>query len=150
MALQTDSLARNQVNPGLKWIRNDAVRTTCPAEILSLRCAWALQKVELKAEAIVHVGKVDAAAYPLAKKKTSYEFLREKAHLRPRTNTIGALPVLRSGHLALWSAISMPKPSQCDAEQGTSCGVQRTLEHVVAAMCIQMLQRLDGPPFLRA
>lgn len=50
----------------------------------------ALQKVELKAEKVVHVGKVDAAIYPLAKKKTSYEFLREKAHLRPRTNTIGA------------------------------------------------------------
>ena len=41
---------------------------------------------------MVHVGKVDAAVYPLAKKKTSYEFLREKAHLRPRTNTIGTRP----------------------------------------------------------
>ena len=51
---------------------------------------WAAQKVELKADTVVHVGKVDAAVYPLAKKKTSYEFLREKAHLRPRTNTIGA------------------------------------------------------------
>ena len=27
---------------------------------------------------MLHVGKVDAASYPLAKKKTSYEFLREK------------------------------------------------------------------------
>ena len=27
---------------------------------------------------MLHVGKVDAAHYPLAKKKTSYEFLREK------------------------------------------------------------------------
>ena len=45
--------------------------------------------MELKAETILHLGKVDAGMYPLAKKKTSYEFLREKAHLRPRTNTIG-------------------------------------------------------------
>ena len=40
--------------------------------------------MELKAEKVVHVGTVDAAQYPLAKKKTSYEFLREKAHLRHR------------------------------------------------------------------
>lgn len=36
------------------------------------------QAVELEASAVLHVGKVDAAHYPLAKKKTSYEFLREK------------------------------------------------------------------------
>ena len=33
-------------------------------------------QVELKASRIVHVGKTDAAEYPLAKKKQSYEFLR--------------------------------------------------------------------------
>ncbi len=42
------------------------------------------QKVELKATKVVHLGKTDAAEYPLAKKKQSFEFLREKAHLRPR------------------------------------------------------------------
>jgi asparaginyl-tRNA synthetase len=47
----------------------------------------------------VHLGRTDPAAYPLAKKKQSYEFLREKAHLRPRTNTIGAVARIRS-HLA--------------------------------------------------
>ena len=62
--------------------------------------------MELKAEAIVHVGKVDAAVYPLAKKKTSYEFLREKAHLRPRTNTIGAFPgYAGSSRSAFWSVL---------------------------------------------
>jgi asparaginyl-tRNA synthetase len=40
--------------------------------------------VELKATKIHHVGKTDASVYPLAKKKQSYEFLREKMHLRPR------------------------------------------------------------------
>lgn len=52
--------------------------------------------MELKATRIVHLGATDAAEYPLAKKKQSYEFLREKAHLRPRTNTIGAVARIRS------------------------------------------------------
>lgn len=54
------------------------------------------QKVELKATKIRSIGAVDAGTYPLAKKKTSMEFLREKAHLRPRTNTIGAVTRIRS------------------------------------------------------
>ena len=40
--------------------------------------------MELKATTVVHVGGTDPAEYPLAKKKQSFEFLREKAHLRPR------------------------------------------------------------------
>lgn len=54
------------------------------------------QQVELQASKVVHVGPVDGTSYPLAKKKTSYEFLREKAHLRPRTNTIGAVARIRN------------------------------------------------------
>lgn len=54
------------------------------------------QKVELKATKVAHVGTTDAAEYPLAKKKQSFEFLREKAHLRPRTNTIGAVARIRN------------------------------------------------------
>jgi asparaginyl-tRNA synthetase len=38
--------------------------------------------VELKATAVLHVGACEAATYPMAKKKQSMEFLREKAHLR--------------------------------------------------------------------
>lgn len=41
-------------------------------------------QVELKATRVVHLGATDPAEYPLAKKKQSFEFLREKAHLRPR------------------------------------------------------------------
>jgi asparaginyl-tRNA synthetase len=33
---------------------------------------------------VLHVGPCDAATYPMAKKKQTLEFLREKAHLRPR------------------------------------------------------------------
>ena len=59
-----------------------------------------LQRVELKASRVVHVGACDNAAgkYALAKKKMSYEYLRNLMHLRPRTNVIGSavLPAPRS------------------------------------------------------
>ncbi|KAG2442354.1 hypothetical protein HXX76_002440 [Chlamydomonas incerta] len=54
------------------------------------------QAVELKATKIAHVGPSDAATYPIAKKKTTYEFLREKMHLRPRSNTISAVARIRN------------------------------------------------------
>jgi len=54
------------------------------------------QAVELKATRVLHVGECEASTYPIAKKKTSYEFLREKMHLRPRTNTIGAVARIRN------------------------------------------------------
>jgi asparaginyl-tRNA synthetase len=54
------------------------------------------QSVEVSAESIELYGKSDAEAYPLQKKGHSMEFLREIAHLRPRTNTFGA--VLRIRH----------------------------------------------------
>eukprot|EP00879_Flechtneria_rotunda_P014346 GHRR01014986.1.p1 GENE.GHRR01014986.1~~GHRR01014986.1.p1 ORF type:complete len:573 (+),score=204.73 GHRR01014986.1:186-1904(+) len=54
------------------------------------------QAVELKAKKIIHLGPCDAATYPMAKKKQSMEFLREKAHLRSRTNTIGAVARIRN------------------------------------------------------
>ncbi len=53
------------------------------------------QPVEIQAESIEIYGTTDAS-YPLQKKGHSLEFLREIAHLRPRTNTFGA--VLRIRH----------------------------------------------------
>ena len=48
------------------------------------------QRFELKAHDVELVG--DAGEdYPLQKKRHSFEFLRSIAHLRPRTNTIGAV-----------------------------------------------------------
>ena len=49
------------------------------------------QKMDLKAHAIDILGDSDAEKYPLQPKKHSLEFLREKAHLRFRTNTFGAV-----------------------------------------------------------
>jgi asparaginyl-tRNA synthetase len=54
------------------------------------------QKVEIHAEKIEVYGTADAELYPLQKKGHTLEFLREIAHLRPRTNTFGA--VLRIRH----------------------------------------------------
>ncbi|NNM54311.1 MAG: asparagine--tRNA ligase [Spirochaetales bacterium] len=54
------------------------------------------QKWELVAQTLVVVGEADPTVYPLQKKKHSYEFLREIAHLRPRTNTFGAIARIRN------------------------------------------------------
>jgi len=49
------------------------------------------QKMDLKAVTIEVLGDSDAEKYPLQPKKHSLEFLREKAHLRFRTNTFGSV-----------------------------------------------------------
>lgn len=54
------------------------------------------QSVEIQASEIILYGTADPETYPLQKKGHSLEFLREIAHLRPRTNTFGA--VLRIRH----------------------------------------------------
>src|SRR5690242_5600124 len=54
------------------------------------------QAVELHADSVDVVGWVDDPdTYPIQPKKTSFEYLREVAHLRPRTNTIGAVARVR-------------------------------------------------------
>ena len=54
------------------------------------------QSVEIQAKEIEVYGTADVETYPLQKKGHSMEFLREIAHLRPRTNTFGC--VLRIRH----------------------------------------------------
>jgi len=60
------------------------------------------QAVEIAAASLTVLGQAPAEttgniqAYPLQKKRHSLEFLREIAHLRPRTNTFGAVARLRS------------------------------------------------------
>ena len=54
------------------------------------------QSVELQATAIEVVGWVeDPETYPVAPKRHSFEYLREVAHLRTRTNTFGAMARVR-------------------------------------------------------
>ena len=49
------------------------------------------QNVEIQAKKIELYGEADPETYPLQKKGHTLEFLREIAHLRPRTNTFGAV-----------------------------------------------------------
>lgn len=53
------------------------------------------QTAEVQAHAITVLGYADPTDYPLQKQKMSMEYLREVAHLRPRTNTFGAVTRLR-------------------------------------------------------
>ncbi|MBL7113938.1 MAG: asparagine--tRNA ligase [Bacteroidales bacterium] len=53
------------------------------------------QDIEIQASKIKLYGVADPEVYPLQKKGHSMEFLREIAHLRPRTNTFGAILRLR-------------------------------------------------------
>ena len=50
------------------------------------------QKYEVKAQRIELLGSADPETYALQKKRHTLEFLRENGHLRPRTNTFGAMP----------------------------------------------------------
>jgi asparaginyl-tRNA synthetase len=54
------------------------------------------QKWELKASSVHIIGECPVADYPLQKKRHSLEFLRTIAHLRPRTNTQGAVLRVRN------------------------------------------------------
>lgn len=49
------------------------------------------QTCEIQAKTLEIYGTADPETYPLQKKGHTFEFLREKAHLRPRTNTFGAV-----------------------------------------------------------
>ncbi|HMC63398.1 MAG TPA: asparagine--tRNA ligase [Gemmataceae bacterium] len=54
------------------------------------------QPTEVLAEQLTVHGWADPEAYPLQKKRHSFEFLRTIAHLRPRTNTFGAVARVRN------------------------------------------------------
>ncbi len=58
------------------------------------------QSVEIQATEILTYGTADPDKYPLQKKGHTMEYLREIAHLRPRTNTFGAVFRIRH-HMAM-------------------------------------------------
>ncbi len=80
------SISLNQVNLGVAVaVRGKLVKSPAPK-----------QPIELQAHSIQILGEHNFEEYPIQKKATSLEFLREIAHLRPRTNTIGAAMRIRS------------------------------------------------------
>jgi asparaginyl-tRNA synthetase len=54
------------------------------------------QATEVQAKKISVIGTADPETYPIQKKGATMEFLRTVAHLRPRTNTFGAVTRLRN------------------------------------------------------
>jgi asparaginyl-tRNA synthetase len=54
------------------------------------------QALEMQASSVTLIGKCDAETYPMQKKKHTFEYLRTIAHLRPRTNTFGAVNRVRN------------------------------------------------------
>ncbi|HBS48429.1 TPA: asparagine--tRNA ligase [Candidatus Dependentiae bacterium] len=54
------------------------------------------QSFELHAKKVEIIGECDPEIYPLQKKHHTFEFLRTIAHIRPRTNTLGAVTRVRS------------------------------------------------------
>jgi asparaginyl-tRNA synthetase len=54
------------------------------------------QATEIQAAEVTLHGLADVDTYPLQKKRHSFEFLRTIAHLRPRTNTFGAIARVRN------------------------------------------------------
>ena len=94
----------------------DAIQAVVPADLLNYEsevkhlttgCSVAVrgvlvpsqgkgQSVEIQATAVDVLGWVDdAESYPIAKKRHTFEYLRGQAHLRPRTNTFGAITRVR-------------------------------------------------------
>lgn len=79
---------------------NEVLRLTAGASVVAIGTLVASQgkgqKVELQAESIEVIGLVDdPETYPMQPKDHSLEYLREVAHLRPRTNTFGAVSRVR-------------------------------------------------------
>ncbi|WP_411894234.1 asparagine--tRNA ligase [Winogradskyella sp. A2] len=54
------------------------------------------QSIEIQVKELAILGDSDPETYPIQPKKHSFEFLRENAHLRTRTNTFSAVMRLRS------------------------------------------------------
>ncbi|MBF0243998.1 MAG: asparagine--tRNA ligase [Planctomycetes bacterium] len=78
----------------------DVLRLTCGCAVIAegelVASQGKGQSVELRATRLEVVGWVeDPETYPIQPKKVNYEFLRRFAHLRPRTNTFGALARVR-------------------------------------------------------
>ncbi|MDP7163310.1 MAG: amino acid--tRNA ligase-related protein, partial [Phycisphaerae bacterium] len=59
------------------------------------------QRVELQAAHVRIIGWADVKSYPIQPKHHTFEFLRTQAHLRPRTNTFGAMARVRSAMAGL-------------------------------------------------
>ncbi|KYP97401.1 asparaginyl-tRNA synthetase [Sodalis-like endosymbiont of Proechinophthirus fluctus] len=88
------------INNTLPNYRNEVLRLTTACSVsVTGRVVESLgggQRYEIQAHAVEVLGWVDDPdTYPMAAKRHSVEYLREVAHLRPRTNLIGAVARVR-------------------------------------------------------
>ena len=76
----------------------DALTTGCSVSIVGalVESPAKGQRYEIQAKSIDVIGNADPDTYPLQKKRHTVEFLRDIAHLRPRTNTFGAMARVRN------------------------------------------------------
>jgi asparaginyl-tRNA synthetase len=76
----------------------DRMQTGCSVRVRGVLVAspGKGQQVELACSELAVMGEAPADTYPLQKKRHSFEFLREIAHLRGRTNTFGAVMRVRN------------------------------------------------------
>ncbi|MGQ2282482.1 asparagine--tRNA ligase [Apilactobacillus kunkeei] len=82
-------------NENFEQISKLPIASTITVEGAFVKTPDAPQPFEIHGEKVELVGRSDSD-YPLQKKKTSYEFLRTIAHLRPRTNTFYSVFRIRS------------------------------------------------------
>ncbi len=77
----------------------EAIATGCSVRISGklVESSGKGQDREIQAKSVEVVGWVDdPETYPIAKKRHTFEYLRTMAHLRPRTNTFGAIARIRN------------------------------------------------------
>lgn len=97
IALNDGSCLKNiQVVVDLQQFNDEQLKPITTGACLSVigtlvQSQGAGQTVEIQAKEIEIYGTADPEKYPLQKKGHSLEYLREIAHLRPRTNTFGAV-----------------------------------------------------------
>jgi asparaginyl-tRNA synthetase len=117
------------------------------------------QRIELKAETVKVWGTADPETYPLQKKRHSFEFLRTIAHLRSRTNTIGAVFRVRNACSAaihqffqergfLWAHSPIITTGDCEGagEQFTVTGFNLNQLPKTAEQTVDFAQDFFGRP----
>lgn len=70
-------------------VEGEVVESPAKGQAVEISCSSAEHSVEV-------LGTVESKEYPLAKKKHTIEYMREIAHLRPRSNLIGAVSRVRN------------------------------------------------------